>query len=450
VGLTGEKVVRMDSKTGPQLFGLRVRSYGSDGLPKNDVVCIQRHLQKREADMLKQQQVSAIVGHMSQLLLRDARMREHLFSLDIDADTFQTGHHRIGTIYPGVGVLEVVSKAHTLAKIRPVLDFLWKKNQDNNQPVNIRKLARNYGVSSAIWFAMSFVLGLGDRHDDNVMVTEDGTFLHIDFGFILGEDTKVFRHIAGPARVDWKEIKSIVGDEDTECAFFDTLRLAFNVLRSEAHLLFEQLCLAAELEPGAYGNSPVRVRSRVRSFIEERCQPGSSDEEAGEKIKRIVCRMKDAPSMWVQDVAHNLAQRHSRERLQEAITSFANMSASFISVKADLALEGLDLALPSMIPSSKGGIDWERNASCSVCHRRLARSFVQWMARPRRHHCRSCGRTVCGRKECSAFTAKGFRCVKCHMSDLVYEDGWRNALLDADDLSDDCDDSSCFNSATGD
>jgi len=55
--------------------------------------------------------------------------------------------------------------------------------------LNLRNqvVRRNFRQSTAIFMALSYIFGLGDGHADNMMVTNDGKFVRIDYGWCFGK-----------------------------------------------------------------------------------------------------------------------------------------------------------------------------------------------------------------------------------------------------------------------
>eukprot|EP00957_Ditylum_brightwellii_P027253 2060659-Ditylum_brightwellii.AAC.1 len=94
------------------------------------------------------------------------------------------------------GLVEFVSGSMPISQIlasynNSILQFFQKVARQDNAKYSVRpEVMQNYVRSCAGYCVITYILGVGDRHLDNIMLLPSGRFFHIDFGFIFGRDPK--------------------------------------------------------------------------------------------------------------------------------------------------------------------------------------------------------------------------------------------------------------------
>jgi len=131
--------------------------------------------------------------------LRQDLLCLNLFSL-MDSVCWKAYAEEMMTLYsvvniaPKAGLIEAVPKCTTIADIERnaggVLSVLKKTPVANwlksNAIAEYDLVVRNFMYSTAAACVATYVLGIGDRHNDNIMLTKDGHLFHIDFAHFLG------------------------------------------------------------------------------------------------------------------------------------------------------------------------------------------------------------------------------------------------------------------------
>ncbi|ETV81011.1 hypothetical protein H257_06445 [Aphanomyces astaci] len=194
------------------------------------------------------------------LVLQLLRVMDDLWrdnSMDLALDPY-----RCVATGPTTGLVQVVPHAATTAAIqsrsnRGILGafhldcFSNWIDQHNTTPKKVKAAKDLFRRSCAGYCVASLVLGIGDRHNDNLMVTTSGRYFHIDFGHFLG----YFKYVPLLGMVNIKrertpfvftpQMSHVFGGEHSPgfAKFIKTGADALNVVRRHFHVLMSLLLL---------------------------------------------------------------------------------------------------------------------------------------------------------------------------------------------------------------
>lgn len=81
--------------------------------------------------------------------------------------------------------IESITVAEAIASEGSILNYFKKFNACDNSPLGIQPdVMDTYIKSCAGYCVITYLLGVGDRHLDNLLLTRNGNLFHIDFGYV--------------------------------------------------------------------------------------------------------------------------------------------------------------------------------------------------------------------------------------------------------------------------
>jgi phosphatidylinositol kinase/protein kinase (PI-3 family) len=133
---------------------------------------------KKDNYLRKENIVSSLI-----ILLQDKLIQQAKRGIIDDFEPIPT--YKIIMLNNQIGIIEFLDNCLTLKNISLKNYTLQNFILENNKDTKIGVIKERFAKSLAISSCLSYVLGLGDRHAQNIMVSNNGQIIHIDYGYIL-------------------------------------------------------------------------------------------------------------------------------------------------------------------------------------------------------------------------------------------------------------------------
>jgi hypothetical protein len=189
----------------------------------------------------------------------------------------------------------------------PIQDYLRSVAYDAESPYLIRKIVMDtYVKSCAGYSVITYILGIGDRHLDNLLLHSSGSFFHCDFSFILGIDPKTYL----PMRITDDMIQGMGGKgSDNYAKFLSLMGAAFLALRraDAVRILLSMVRLMeASYLPDISENQTTQESIRG---LRERLRLDLRDDQAVAFIEQLV-ETSLSTKMWIAvDAIHSIGKK---------------------------------------------------------------------------------------------------------------------------------------------
>ncbi|XP_031574116.1 phosphatidylinositol 3-kinase catalytic subunit type 3-like isoform X2 [Actinia tenebrosa] len=244
-------------------------------------------------DLRQDQLILQIIRLMDKLLMKE--------NLDLKLTPYKV--LATSSTHGIVQFIESNAVAEVLDKDGSIQNYFRKHAPCDNAPYGISPdVMDTYVKSCAGYCVITYLLGIGDRHLDNLLLTKSGNLFHVDFGYILGRDPKP---LPPPMKLS-KEMVEAMGGANSDCyqAFRKQCYTAFLHLRRHANLILNLFALMVDANVPDIALEPDKTVKKVQ----DKFRLDLNDEEAVQYLQALIDESVSAMFAVVVEQFHKFAQ----------------------------------------------------------------------------------------------------------------------------------------------
>ncbi|XP_028821207.1 phosphatidylinositol 3-kinase catalytic subunit type 3 isoform X2 [Denticeps clupeoides] len=248
---------------------------------------------KHGDDLRQDQLILQIISLMDKLLRKE--------NLDLKLTPYKV--LATSTKHGFMQFVQSVPVAEVLATEGNIQSFFRKHAPSDKGPYGISaEVMDTYVKSCAGYCVITYILGVGDRHLDNLLLTKKGKLFHIDFGYILGRDPKP---LPPPMKLSKEMVEGMGGTQSEQYQEFrKQCYTAFLHLRRYSNLILNLFSLMVDANIPDIALEPDKTVKKVQ----DKFRLDLSDEEAVLYMQSLIDESVGALFAAVVEQIHKFAQ----------------------------------------------------------------------------------------------------------------------------------------------